>query len=717
MPRSSGSAPPHRHTAGPLRTREELAVLRPELVARYDAELAGARAAVLARLLGALDREPLPGLISRRSGEATFAPAQGSGLVSVRYPIRAARPFAVVDPGLATSIMSSPDNAANELGAGSGSEDFTATPTDRLGAASGSEVSASTPADRLDAGLTRQDSAASAAYRLGAAGGRKNAAGNAAGRLGAGLGGEDAAGSTASLTDAADAANTSSATQPGNATDAGYAALNSAATTNTGPADHGASTTNSSDAPHAADAANTSSTTQRGNAADAGYAAVTMTGGANRRASATDFSDATKTGGDGDAGGVTRSVVDPGELVRLLWGDVPLAEEIDNSVANMALARAARHDQQLPEPGDPDALGRIEQLVTDGHPLHPCCRTRGGMSVADVLAYAPEHSPVIRLQRLRVPRDRWYGTAAPILFAHPWQAARLAADYPWLVPDGESDPVRPLMSLRTVAPVDGGPHIKTAVDVQMTSAVRTVSPAAVHNGPVLSRLLRRLTADLPIEILAEIAAGAVIVDGVPQRHLAHVIREAPQLKPGELAVPLAALAALPVRLDDPYGWWERFCDLFFGPITRVLARGVALEAHGQNALVVLEDGRPTRILYRDLGGVRVSAARLRASGIEPPALLGDLPSDDPAELRTKLAAAAFGTVAAELIAMLTRTRNSDPDRLWGMVARAVRATGSEDVPHLLRDPLPIKATTAMRLASDPLDDLWAHVPNPMAAHA
>ncbi len=533
MPRTPASAPPHRHTAGPLRTREDLTVLRPGLLARYDAELPGARAAILARLLGAVDREPLPGLLARQPGQATFTAEKSSrggtneqttrpgDPLTLRYPADAGRPFAAAPAGLAV-------------------------------------------------------------------------------------------------------------------------------TTRTGPE------------------------------------------------------------------------TDPAALVRLLWGDVPLAAEIDNSVANLALARADRPSQRLPDPGDPDALGRIEQLVTDGHPLHPCCRTRGGMTVADVLAYAPEHSPVIRLRRLKVPRDRWYGTAAPILHAHPWQAERLVARYPWLTADGESDPVRPLMSLRTVAPVDGGPHVKTAVDVQMTSAVRTVSPAAVHNGPVLSRLLRHLTADLPIEILAETVAGAVVVDGVPQRHLAHVIREAPQLKPDELAVPLAAFAASPLLLatvPDPHAWLGLLAELLFAPLTRVLARGVALEAHGQNTLVVLQDGRPVRILYRDLGGVRVSPARLRGVGIDPPELRGDLPSDDPAELRTKLAAAAFGTVAAELIAAFTRTRGADPARLWGIVARAVRATGCEDAPHLLKDPLPVKATTAMRLAADPLDDQWALLPNPMAAHA
>ena len=590
MPRSSGSAPPNQHTVGPLRTREDLAVLRPDLIDRYDAELPGARAAVLARLLGAIDREPLPGLVSRHPGEATFTAADSRTVLSRRPATtpgdKSSFPRVVLEG--TTRPGSEPDPVAQEV-------------TVRY------PIEAAQPFAVAEPGLTARVSAAETAK------------------------------------------------------------------------------------PHTATAVDAHSA----NGADAHATRVFVENAA-------------------------REIADPAELVRLLWGNVPLADEIDNSVANLALARADRPPQHLPVPGDPDALGLIEQLVTDGHPLHPCCRTRGGMTVADVLAYAPEHSPVIRLKRLRVPRDRWYGTAAPILFAHPWQAQRLLARHPWLIPDGDSVPVRPLMSLRTVAPVDGGPHIKTAVDVQMTSAVRTVSPAAVHNGPILSQLLRRLTADQPIEILAELAAGAVIVDGVPQRHLAHVIREAPQLGPDELAVPLAAFAALPALLrtvPDPYAWMDSLAEVFFAPVTRVLARGVALEAHGQNSLVVLAAGRPDRVLYRDLGGVRVSAARLRDAGIDPPELHGDLSSDDPGELRTKLAAAAFGTVAGELIAAFARTRAADPDRLWAVVARAVRATGTEDAPYLLKEPLPVKATTAMRLAVDPLDDRWALLPNPMAAHA
>jgi hypothetical protein len=35
-------------------------------------------------------------------------------------------------------------------------------------------------------------------------------------------------------------------------------------------------------------------------------------------------------------------------------------------------------------------------------------------------------------------------------------------------------------------------------------------------------------------------------------------------------------------------------------------------------------------------------------------------------------------------------------------------------PVLFGDTLPVKATTAMRLASDPLTDVWATLPNPLA---
>jgi siderophore synthetase component len=195
--------------------------------------------------------------------------------------------------------------------------------------------------------------------------------------------------------------------------------------------------------------------------------------------------------------------------------------------------------------------------------------------------------------------------------------------------------------------------------------------------------------------------------------LAYLRRQAPRVGPGEVVVPLGAVEVVTAGVDDPYGWMVELGKVLWTPLTQVLDRGIALEAHGQNTLVVLRGRRPVRVLYRDLGGVRVSPRRLP---VEAPALHGDLPSDDPQVLRTKLAAAALGTVAAQLIALLS-SRGADPGRLWAIVAAAIRSAGTSDVDALLRDPLPIKATTAMRLAADPLDDIWAFTDNPMAAYA
>lgn len=436
---------------------------------------------------------------------------------------------------------------------------------------------------------------------------------------------------------------------------------------------------------------------------------------------------------------------DPAALLRdlgLPGAADRLAGELANSVANLALARAG---QRPPHGGAPalrslaaaggDTLATIEQYVVDGHPLHPCCRTRAGMSPTEVLAYAPEHRPVVALHAVRVPPGRWYGSAAPLLLVHPWQREHVLDAYPWLLDTGVRHRARPLMSLRTVALLGGGAHVKTAVDVQMTSAQRTVSPAAVHNGPRLSALLHTLTADLGggFCVLPETAAGAVLVDGSPSRHLAHLVRQAPQLRAGELAVPLAALAAaspadgLPLLAEvtghgyrgDPVAFLSDLVRVLLPPLLVLLHRGVALEAHGQNTLVVLHHARPVRVLYRDLGGVRVSPARLRAHGVDPPELHGGLSTDDPAELRTTLAAAVLGATG-ELVHTLAGCYGVEAARLWSVVGHRVRAAyaalpaAAGDAAALLGTAAPVKATTAMRLADDPLTPQWAWLDNPLA---
>lgn len=435
----------------------------------------------------------------------------------------------------------------------------------------------------------------------------------------------------------------------------------------------------------------------------------------------------------------------PGETERFIG-------ELAQSVEYLALARAGQKPPwqergQDPEhaltrlAGRPDGLAFLEQAVVDGHPLHPCCRTRTGMSRAEVLAYAPEHRPTVTLELFAVPKGRWFTTGsglAPRLPVHPWQREHVLGAFGFLRPGAGHIPARPLMSLRTLAGVaDPSRHYKTAVGVQMTSAVRIVSPAAVRNAPVLSTLLTALASDLGLSIWPEPAAGAVLGDdGEPLHELAVSTRTALLPRHDEVVLPVAALSA-PSPADGrplireavtlgygghPGGFLADYAALVLPPLLTLLHRGVALEAHGQNLLVTLQHGRPTGLSYRDVGGLRVSPQRLRRFGFDPPRMWGDVVGDDPGELRAKALASGVTLALGEPIAVLSREYGVEPRQLWRLVRERAEAIylrlppdSGADAKAVLHDPLPVKATTAMRLAADPLRDVWASIDNPLAA--
>jgi staphyloferrin A synthase len=384
-----------------------------------------------------------------------------------------------------------------------------------------------------------------------------------------------------------------------------------------------------------------------------------------------------------------------------------LVVELDNSVANLALARAAHR------PAPDRDLADAEQSLVDGHPLHPCCRTRIGMSTADVLRYAPEHRPTVHLHVVAVRPEHWHTTGEarpPLLPVHPWQLDRVLATG-FATDTGATIAARPLMSLRTLAPVDDpAVHLKTAVEVQMTSAVRTLSAPAIHNGPLAAALvadLARRTRGLTV--LRERTGAAVLVDGEPRRTMAAVWRDAPPA--GRTILPLAALPERRHLLTPAFV--TALAELMLPPLLTLLHLGVALEAHGQNTLVELDGGRPVRLYYRDVGGIHVSPRRLARAGVEPPPLTGALPTDDPDRLRTKLFAAAVSTVLASIV-----DAGAAAGASWDPIAVTARRVFAElpdtgDRRAFFADTLPLKATTAMRLAEQPLDDLWTALPNPL----
>jgi hypothetical protein len=434
---------------------------------------------------------------------------------------------------------------------------------------------------------------------------------------------------------------------------------------------------------------------------------------------------------------------DPARLMAALG--VPhgggLADELADSTASLALSRA---DQ--PDPGQgPDTGWEWEQRVVDGHPFHPNCRSRPGFSVAEQLAYGPEHRPVVRLGTVPVPADRclvsgtWPSELRDgerlLIPVHPWQAAHvlkrgkrferapggrdtalLATDSPGAVlvgtaPVGTDPPgaaaldAHPLMSLRTLALTGGprAPHVKTALSTRLTSSVRDISVGSVRTSAVLSAFAASLEprTDGLLHITRTLGAAT---DGSPD--LAAVLRESPQLYAGaaERVLPVAALAT--TGLPRSPSWLARFARLALTVGLRLLELGVALEAHGQNLLVVLDEAdTPVRLVYRDLADIRVGPARLAARGIAVPELPARMVTDDVTALRRKL----FGSLVGGALA---GTAGS------AAALRAALETAVPDLPRtpdlaaLREEPLPAKALTLMRLSYGTPGDLWAALPNP-----
>jgi hypothetical protein len=249
------------------------------------------------------------------------------------------------------------------------------------------------------------------------------------------------------------------------------------------------------------------------------------------------------------------------------------------------------------------------------------------------------------------------------------------------------------------------------------------------NSEPLSALLTAVTDRLDGSLLITrnlAAASALTSSGaVLSPDLAVLLRESPEVHagPGERVVPLAALGSGPWSWPgsgDPVAGVDQLARLLWPPLLRLLSWGVALEAHGQNLLVVLDRrNRPLRLVYRDLADVRVSPVRLAAIGVRPVGLGGRVLEDDPAELRRKLFGSLLGGSLSSLVAQSGAGVRPVERELWAVVAAAARDAAAVLVPEdrkaLLEDPVPVKALSRMRLSGQPPGDQWTTLPNPLAA--
>lgn len=175
------------------------------------------------------------------------------------------------------------------------------------------------------------------------------------------------------------------------------------------------------------------------------------------------------------------------------------------------------------------------------------------------------------------------------------------------------------------------PYIKLSMSLTNTSSSRILAAHAAINGPLITDWLQslidqsELARSLDFAILREVHATAVDFTKLPASHarqaygtIGSLWRESIHhyLKPGEDAIPLNGISHVQKDgqlLIQPWlethgtkAWLEQFLSVVIQPILFLLhAEGIGSESHGQNIILVHQNGWPTRIILKDFhDGVR-----------------------------------------------------------------------------------------------------------------
>lgn len=258
----------------------------------------------------------------------------------------------------------------------------------------------------------------------------------------------------------------------------------------------------------------------------------------------------------------------PNDILDLILAEDPkldsaaseqFRDDLNNSATNMILALSyqANYMQLNHESlweliaNSEDSYLRSEQLVIEGHPLHPGAKLRKGMSAEDNIHYSSEygreiqlkcvliHSSIANVQSLSSTYNDILHQSFHKLFTHllnryndiriedyhltvvhPWQFEHILLsqyqqelDKQLIIPIDMTLPYYAGLSFRTLMPKYPKlfPHIKLSTNVHITGEIRTLSEQTTHNGPLVTKILNDiLKSDIDfqpyrIETLDEIA--------------------------------------------------------------------------------------------------------------------------------------------------------------------------------------------------------------------
>lgn len=420
--------------------------------------------------------------------------------------------------------------------------------------------------------------------------------------------------------------------------------------------------------------------------------------------------------------------------------------------------------EKLKKNNDIDDVLYSESLIFEGHPTHPLTKTKLPLSMEEVRTYSPEFEKIINLKVMLIHNEYVNVTTIldhsqfilnevipeyldelhtfmnnrerllkdyKVILVHPWQYEHTIRNKfkEWLqnhilISTPFQVPSKATSSFRTMSLINHPYHVKLPVNVQATSAVRTVSPETTIDGPKLSQALHReLNQYTQLDVVLEPYGLFAKTDSDDARQLACIIREKPFIKNDGILLVTGALVNKNVvdneiTVDSYLKWMnddinQHTIHQFMRNYTRQLVipllaliqdYGIALEAHMQNTLVHLGPEYQIQFIVRDLGGSRIDiktlSQKLKHIEVENKSLL----ADSIEEVIMKFQHAVVQNQLAELIFHFKKYDFIKEEELFNIIQEEIEVAINDTKPHadtlrkvLFGPTITVKALLKMRM--------------------
>lgn len=439
--------------------------------------------------------------------------------------------------------------------------------------------------------------------------------------------------------------------------------------------------------------------------------------------------------------------------------------EIENHLINQSLSFIhCAHIEKADHP-----LLKGEQWVVTGHNIHPCAKTKLGMSYEAVMRYAPEYNHTFELNWILVKKDILFNNleddqieqliafsgyqnaiddAYHLIPVHPYQYEHILpevykeeiAAQDIIMIDYEGGRVKSTSSFRTVCPIDARyPIVKLPVHSQMTSTIRSISNNSVINSKAISDYFKWIYES--DDALAQLSTPIMEYGGMTyeheseakQRNLSFILREnsTQEFKQYDDVFAATCLFERDETDDKIYkrlihqsnqsasAWFYRYTKLLLHTAIPLMATyGIGLEAHMQNISIAFLNGNPVHLYYRDFGGLRIDISRT-AGKLQ---LNEGLTCTTTEGMHEKVVNTLIANHLTTVIDHISQDYELHPDELWRIAAELLMHTFEmlsgndiqQDFESFTSAHLKQKALMTMRLSSDK-NDLYIYKENPLHA--